>query len=127
MQGKIQLFGNEPDIRALYAISDIVLSTSTEPEAFGRTIIEAQSMEKLVIATNIGGAAETVQDSVNGFHVPPGDINLLADKISYCLSILGTEQAKKITDHARSDVVKNFSLDLMLDKTIKVYKEVIQG
>jgi glycosyltransferase involved in cell wall biosynthesis len=127
MQGKIQLFGNEPDIRALYAISDIVLSTSTQPEAFGRTIIEAQSMEKLVIATNIGGASETIQNEINGFHVLPGDADLLAEKIKYCLSIIGTEKAKEITARARSDVSKNFSLELMLDKSINVYKEVLSN
>lgn len=127
MQNKIQLFGNEPDVRALYAISDIVLSTSTQPEAFGRTIIEAQSMERLVIATNIGGASETIQNEINGFHVPPGDIDLLAEKIKYCLSIIGTEKAKEITARAREDVSKNFSLEFMLDKSINVYKEVLSG
>lgn len=125
MQSKIQLFGNEPDVRALYAISDIVLSTSTQPEAFGRTIIEAQSMEKLVIATNIGGASETIQNEVNGFHVPPGKADLLAEKIKYCLSIIGSEKEKEITARAREDVSKNFSLELMLDKSMNIYKDVV--
>ena len=125
LQGKIQIFGNQPDIRALYAISDIVLSTSIEPEAFGRTIIEAQAMEKLVIATNIGGTAETIKHEVTGYHVPPSDATDLAEKIRYCLSILGTAPAINVAQAARRSAIENFSLDLMLSKTLNVYNELI--
>jgi len=124
MQSQIQLFGNEPNMLGLYGIADIVLSTSIEPEAFGRTIIEAQSMEKLVIATNIGGAAETIQDGITGFHVMPNNSEELAKKIEYCLSIIDSIQAKKITDKARKTVSKNFSLDFMLKNTLSIYDKV---
>lgn len=124
IQHRIQLFGNERDMVSLYNIADIVLSTSIEPEAFGRTIIEAQSMEKLVIATSIGGASETIEDGKTGFHVEAGNISNLAEKIEYCLSIIGTDKAKKITDAARASTIKNFSLDLMLKKVIAVYDSI---
>ena len=126
MQGRVQLFGNEPDIVGLYGISDIVLSTSIEPEAFGRTIIEAQSMEKLVIATNVGGASETIRDGVTGFHVTPNNSDELAEKIEYVLSILGSQEAKKITTTARKDVRTKFSLNLMLEKTLAIYNKMIK-
>lgn len=125
MQHKIQIFGNESDMRSLYGISDIVLSTSSAPEAFGRTIIEGQAMEKLVIATSIGGASETIIDQVTGYHVAPSDPDELAEKIKYCLSILGTDEAKNITAAARATAITNFSLDLMLNKTLQVYEEII--
>lgn len=125
LQSKIQIFGNEADMLKLYGISDIVLSTSIEPEAFGRTIVEGQSMQKLVIATNIGGAAETITDQVTGFHTKASDPADLADKISYCLSILNSDKAVQITSAARESAMTYFSLDQMLDKTLDVYRELI--
>jgi len=124
VQHRVQLFGNEPDIMALYGISDIVLSTSVEPEAFGRTIIEAQSMEKMVIATNIGGACETIINDKTGFHVAVGDCEDLANKIRHCLSIIGTDEAKTITTNARKIAQEKFSLDCMLNSTLAVYDEM---
>jgi glycosyltransferase involved in cell wall biosynthesis len=125
LQSKIQIFGNELDMINLYGISDIVLSTSIEPEAFGRTVTEAQSMNKLVIATNIGGAIETVSDKKTGFHVNPNDPNDLAEKIAHCLSILGTSEANIIQQAARKEVIEKFSLDFMLTKTLDLYKELL--
>ena len=125
LQSKVQIFGPEADMMGLYAFSDIVLSTSIEPEAFGRVVIEAQAMEKLIIATNIGGAAETIIDEVNGFHIKPGDAQDLSDKIRYCLSILGMTRGNNIAKAARESAIKNFSLDLMMAKTLAVYKELI--
>lgn len=124
LQSHIQLFGNESDIISLYGISDIVLSTSIEPEAFGRTIIEAQAMEKIVIATNIGGACETIQDGLNGFHVKPNDSIALAQKIEHCLSLMGSEQEKNMTMNARKTASEKFSLEKMLKNTLAVYNQI---
>lgn len=121
IQNRVQLFGNEPNMIGLYGISDIVLSTSIEPEAFGRTIIEAQSMEKIVIATNIGGAMETIENGVTGFHVQPNDSDQLAQRIESCLAMLGSKEASKITKAARKHVSKDFSLEIMLKKTLEIY------
>jgi glycosyltransferase involved in cell wall biosynthesis len=125
LQSKIQIFGNEQDMLGLYGLADIVLSTSIEPEAFGRTIIEGQSMGKLVIATNIGGASETIENEVTGFHVSPNDVANLADIISNCLKIVGTKKQKTISKSARDSVIQNFSLDAMLKKTLDMYDEII--
>jgi glycosyltransferase involved in cell wall biosynthesis len=124
LQSKVQIFGNESDMLSLYGIADIVLSTSIEPEAFGRTITEGQAMQKLVIATNIGGAAETIEDEKTGFHISPNDADELAEKISYCLSILGSDKADEITKAARDSSITKFSLDLMFTKTLAVYNEL---
>lgn len=124
IQNHIQLFGNEPNMAALYGISDIVLSTSIEPEAFGRTIIEAQSMEKMVIATNIGGAAETIENGITGFHVPPNDSDILAKRIEDCLSMIGSKQYKDITINARKSANDKFSLDLMIKSILSIYEKM---
>lgn len=123
IQNRVQLFGNEPNMVGLYGISDIVLSTSIEPEAFGRTIIEAQSMEKIVIATNIGGATETIQDGITGFHVQPNNSTQLAEKIETCLALIGSKEGLKMTKAARKHVSTDFSLDIMLKKTLAIYDE----
>lgn len=124
MQAKIQIFGNEPDIKSLYGIADIVLSTSIEPEAFGRTIIEAQSMEKLVIASGIGGAAETIENGVTGYHYQPDDTRGLAKVIENGIAMIGTDEAKNITSRARESAIGKFSLDNMLSKVLKLYETI---
>lgn len=124
MQRKIQLFGPESDMASLYGIADIVLSTSIEPEAFGRIAIEGQAMEKIVIATNIGGAVETVTNEVNGYHVKPGDAQELADKISYVLDNLESKELDNMRKKARECAIKNFSVDTMDKKTMAVYAEL---
>ena len=124
MQRKIQLFGPESDMLGLYGIADIVLSTSIEPEAFGRVAIEGQAMEKIVIATNIGGAVETVTDNVNGYHVKPGDERELADKIAYVLDNLESKDLDNMRKKARKCAIENFSIDMMDKKTMAVYAEL---
>ncbi|MEY3196825.1 MAG: hypothetical protein RLZZ59_191, partial [Pseudomonadota bacterium] len=125
MQKRVQLFGPESDMVGLYSIADIVLSTSIEPEAFGRVAIEGQAMEKIVIATNIGGAIETVADRVNGYHVPPNDHEFLAKTIAYALDNLDKEELNMLRLRARSDVIKNFSIDVMSKKTLDLYNSLL--
>ena len=115
LQKKVQIFASERDMRNLYGLSSIVVSASIEPEAFGRTIPEAQAMEKIVIASNIGGALETIQDQVSGIHFLNNDARDLANKIQYALS-LDEKAAKKLTNSARQSVISHFSLKSMQQK-----------
>ena len=126
LQSKVQIFGSEIDIMGLYSRADIVISSSIQPEAFGRTIVEAQAMAKIVIATNIGGAAETVEDGVTGFHVKPDDHLAMAESIKYALSILGSHEADKMGQLARKSVSEHFSLEKMQSDTLKVYSELLK-
>lgn len=125
LQGKIQTFGAESDMAGLYSIADIVLSTSIEPEAFGRVVIEAQAMETIVIASNIGGAAETVKDGVSGYHVFPNEPVELAEKIGYVLDNLDSAEIQKLKKNARKSAATNFSLKSMQNKIMDVYREII--
>jgi glycosyltransferase involved in cell wall biosynthesis len=125
LQRKIQIFGPESDMLSLYGIADVVLSTSIEPEAFGRVIIESQSMEKIVIASNIGGAAETIIDEVTGYHVEPNNPQELADKIAFVLDNLHSTALNKIRKNARISSSQSFSLETMQKKTIDVYRELL--
>lgn len=76
--GRLRLAGHVEDMPAALKLADIVVNCSTEPEAFGRTIIEAQAMGKIVVAAGHGGAHETIEPDVTGFLFPPGDETALA-------------------------------------------------
>ena len=60
------------DMPAVYSTADIVLSTSIEPEVFGRVSAEASSMTKPVIASNHGGSREIIENNITGWLVEPG-------------------------------------------------------
>ena len=107
-----------------YTLSQIVVSTSVEPEAFGRVLPEAQSMERIVVGTSHGGAMETVFDGKTGFLVPPNDPQALADVLDKILALPAGEKLK-IQQAARKSVSESFSKDLMCEKTLSVYKEIL--
>src|SRR5205085_12020240 len=79
------------DMPAAYMLADVVVSASRDPEGFGRIIVEAQAMGRPVIATDHGGARETIVPGVTGWLVPPCDLASLAAAISEVLS-LGAEK-----------------------------------
>ena len=68
-------------------LADVVVSASILPEPFGRTVIEAQAMARPVVATDHGGAAETVEHLVTGWRVPPGDPAALAQALDHALQL----------------------------------------
>lgn len=108
---------------ALYALSDIVVNASLDPEAFGRVITEAQAMGRIVVATAHGGACETIRDGQTGFLVPVGDARALAD----CLDRILTADSSfktEIEHRALESVRNNFSVQKMCDKTIALYREM---
>ena len=79
--------GNISDMPAVYSVADIVLSTSIEPEAFGRVSAEACAMSKPVISTNHGGSREIIENNVTGWLVEPNNPEDLANKIIYVLNL----------------------------------------
>ena len=108
----------------VYALSDIVVNASSaQPEAFGRTIPEAQATGCLVLATAHGGACETVKDGETGFLVPPGDAKAMAEKLDEMLEM--PEEAKaKMRAAAVESVRANFSTAKMCEKTLALYREL---
>ena len=104
-------------IAQIYAVSDVVVSSSIKPESFGRTAVEAMAMNTPVVGTNHGGMTEIILDAQNGYLVPPGEPELLAEKLRLV--------AGKPFGELRSHVEKHFSLEQMVDKTLAVYREVL--
>lgn len=115
------------DMPTIYAMSDIVVSATVgHPEAFGRTIPEAQAMGVLTVGTAHGGACETIDDGVTGFLVPPGDIDALAAKLDEVLD-LPAERKAAIRAAALDSVRTNFSTDRMCAETIALYRSLDAG
>ncbi|MBR1921380.1 MAG: glycosyltransferase, partial [Kiritimatiellae bacterium] len=112
------------EMPVVYALSDIVVNASSgQPEAFGRTIPEAQASGCLVLATAHGGACETVKDGETGFLVPPGDARAMAARLDAMLEM--SEEAKsRMRAAARASVCADFSTDLMCAKTLALYDEL---
>ena len=112
------------DMPTVYAMSDIVVSATVgHPEAFGRTIPEAQAMGVLVVGTAHGGACETIDDGVTGFLVPPGDADALAAKLDEMLS-LPPERKAAMRAAALESVRTNFSTERMCAETIALYRSL---
>ena len=107
-----------------YQISDIVVSTSIEPEAFGRVSVEAQSMEKPIIASNIGGSKETIIDDKTGFLFEAQKPEELSKKIIHVLN-LDESTLKFIGIEGRKNVIKKFNIEKMCFSTYSEYKKII--
>ena len=121
----VSMPGNCTDMPAAYCWADIVVSASLRPEAFGRVAVEAQAMGCPVIATDHGGARETVVDGVTGYLVPPGDARALAKAISN-FDELASDERQQMRDAARHNAVSNFSIDKMTAATLDVYRQALR-
>ena len=121
---QIKFFDHCDDMALAYKVSDIVVSASIEPEAFGRVSVEAQSMQKIIIASNIGGSNETIIDEKTGFLFQSGDPKSLAQKIIRTLTMDETS-LKTIGVEARKNVIKKFNVEKMCFSTYSEYKRLI--
>tara|TARA_B100001750_G_scaffold219514_1_gene206443 strand:+ start:1 stop:1155 length:1155 start_codon:yes stop_codon:yes gene_type:complete len=107
-----------------YRISDIVVSASIEPEAFGRVSVEAQSMEKPIIASNIGGSKETIINDKTGFLFEAQKPEKLSEKIIHVLN-LDESTLKSIGIEGRKNVIKKFNIEKMCFSTYSEYKKIV--
>jgi glycosyltransferase involved in cell wall biosynthesis len=106
--------------------ADIVINASTDPEGFGRVVIEAQAMARPVIATDHGGAAETVAHGITGWLVPPGDPAALAAALDGVLDLPAARRAA-LGARARAAVAAQFSVEALQQATLRVYRDVLAG
>jgi len=107
-----------------YKISTLVVSASIEPEAFGRVAIEAQSMEKPIIASNIGGSNETIKNNETGFLFESGNPESLSKKIVEVLN-LDESRLKLIGIEGRKNIIKKFNVEKMCFSTYSEYKKLL--
>ena len=107
-----------------YKISDLVVSSSIEPEAFGRVAIEAQSMEKPIIASDIGGSNETIVNNETGFLFKSGNPESLSKKIVEALN-LDESRLKSMGIEGRKNIIKKFNVEKMCFSTYSEYKKLL--
>src|ERR1043166_8307946 len=122
----VVIAGHVADMPAAYLASDMVISASTDPEAFGRVAAEAGAMGRPVIATDHGGARETVLADISGFLVPPSDAAALAGALSTMIG-MSAETRAEMGRMGRQHVREHFSLDRMCADTIAVYRRLMAG
>jgi glycosyltransferase involved in cell wall biosynthesis len=101
-----------------------VVAPSTRPEAFGRTVVEAQAMGRPIIASDHGGARETIIPGATGSLVPPGDAAALAEAISRMIG-LDASSRDRLGRQASAHVRENFTNDVMCASTLAVYGELL--
>lgn len=123
LEGHVRIARHTHYISEAYMLSKLIVSTSTEPEAFGRVVLEAQAMGKPVIATNQGGPQETVIPEVTGWLVAPKNVKELTDVLGRALSMAETT-LQWMSEQATANA-QNFSLDMMCQNTLNVYQEVL--
>jgi glycosyltransferase involved in cell wall biosynthesis len=125
VEHRVRIVGNVDDMPAALKLSDVVVNASTDPEAFGRVVIEAQAMARPVIATDHGGAVETVAHGVTGWRVRPGDASELARMLDEVLA-MPAEARLDVGRQARAMVCERFTVKAMQDATLDVYREVLE-
>lgn len=124
VEHRVRIVGGVDDMPAAYKLSDIVVNASTDPEAFGRVVIEAQAMARPVIATDHGGAVETVAHGVTGWRVRPNDPDELAGMLDAVLAQSAAKRMEMGTE-ARAMVTSRFTVKAMQEATLDVYREVL--
>ncbi len=124
LSNQIKFIDHCEDMALAYKISDIVVSASIEPEAFGRVAVEAQSMKKLIIASNIGGSNETIINGKTGILFDSGDATSLSKKIIQALT-MDEATIKLIGEEARKNIIKKFNVEKMCFSTYSEYKRLL--
>jgi glycosyltransferase involved in cell wall biosynthesis len=133
LKGIVTRVGHCDDMPAAFLAASAVVAPSTEPEAFGRSAVEAQAMGAPVIVSDLGASPETIlappqasNEERTGWRVPPGDAQALAEALGHALN-LGASAREALARRARAHVLRNFSLEQMTRATLSVYLSVLEG
>jgi glycosyltransferase involved in cell wall biosynthesis len=118
------LSGHVDDMPAAYLAATVVVSASTDPEAFGRVPPEAEAMGRPVIATDHGGARETMLPGESGLLLPPGDAKALADALEQLLTA-PPEKLAEMGAKGQAHIKTRYSVERMCADTLAVYRDLI--
>ena len=123
---KVKFITHCKEMPLAYSLADVVVSASIEPEAFGRVSVEAQSMGKPIIASNIGGSKETIINKKTGFLYKHDDPRELA-KILNTVIQLSPDELKSIGNEGRKNITKKFDVETMCQSNLKEYRRLIKN
>ena len=113
------------EIPVAYYISDIVVSSSIEPEAFGRVSVEAQAMRRPILASNHGGSKETIIDGKSGFLFKNNNPVSLAENLNRLME-MDKDKLQSIGNEGRKNILKKFDVEQMCNSTFLEYKKLIR-
>lgn len=122
---KIHIYNECTDMPAAYMLADVVVSASTSPESFSRVLSEAQAMGRPVVATDHGSVREQLQHGRMVWLTPAGNSNALADAIGQALDLTPSER-RTLSREAIANIRARFSKEVMCQKTLQVYWELVQ-
>jgi glycosyltransferase involved in cell wall biosynthesis len=122
---QVRLVGHCDDMPAAYALSDLAIAPSLEPEAFGRTAVEPQVMGRAVIAADHGAARETVVDGETGWLAAPGDPIAWADALQTAIEA-GVGRRGIMGEAGRLRACRLYSVEAMCEATLAVYVQVLE-
>ena len=123
---KVKFIDHCKEMPLAYSLSDVVVSASIEPEAFGRVSVEAQSMGKPIIASNIGGSNETIINKKTGFLYKYDDPRELAKNLNTVIQ-LSQDELKLIGNEGRKNISKKFDVETMCESNLKEYKRLLKN
>ena len=126
LTNNFRIIANQIDMAVIYKLADVVVSASTDPEAFGRVVAEAQAMGRPTVAVNHGGGPEIIIKDVTGWLYEPDNIIDLSDKLRKALE-LGDLERQKMASKAIERTALHFNNEAMCLKTLKVYSDLISS
>lgn len=124
LEGKVRICNPTNFMNEAYTLADVVVVPSIQPEAFGRVAIEAQAMGKIVVATDHGGARETILPNETGYLVPSEDAKTMAEAIGFALD-RDKETIDAMAEFAKTHVRTHFTTQKMQEATLSVYRELL--
>ncbi len=123
---KVKFIPHCKEMPLAYSLADVVVSASIEPESFGRVSVEAQSMGKPIIASNIGGSKETIINKKTGFLYKYDDPRELAKSINTVIQ-LSQDELKIMGNDGRKNITKKFDVETMCQSNLKEYRKLIKN
>ncbi len=125
LDGDVVITGHLADMPAAYLAADAVALPSIEPEAFGRSAVEAQAMGRVVIASAAGGYLETIEDGETGFLIKPGAIETWAAALDHVMTMSPAERAA-IGAKASAGARARYSKEALQAATLGVYHRLLK-
>ena len=126
LNNEVIFLEHAPSMPVAYSVSSVIVSASIEPEAFGRISVEAQSMKKPIVASDIGGSKETIVDNKTGLLFSSSDHHSLSEKLDFIFRLDDTS-LNVMGNNGRKNVQKKFNVEKMCFSTYSEYKKLINA
>ena len=120
----IQWLGYRTDVKELLQSSHIVAFPSYYMEGLPKSLIEADAIGRPVITCNSVGCKEAVIDGYNGYLIPTKDVDALVEKLR--LLIEDADLRQKMGKASREKAERDFSLDVVIERHLNIYNELIK-